>query len=236
MQRCFSFEVGSVNADGLLRSPWLNRIVLIFLIVGGVTAWFLLTRVDLLVNSTLYGYGLQFSHNWLDPYWTYDRVINAVLLVSVGLSGFALALDFARSRKQFAVSAAEVSGKTMEVQVEEQKAEEDVGLLPEAVEAVEERAVEVVKPQKMAVEEPKVKNGSNALIISCPSCKRVFSRPLVMLDFSAGKTRLVNVCPYCNHVLGEAEAEHQKSGNDDVHVAGVDEVLQHGRRTLGGTS
>jgi uncharacterized Zn-finger protein len=45
----------------------------------------------------------------------------------------------------------------------------------------------------------------NHMFISCPKCKRVFGRPLVMLDFSGGKTRFVNVCPYCNHVLGTAE-------------------------------
>jgi len=28
-----------------------------------------------------------------------------------------------------------------------------------------------------------------------------------MLDFSGGKTRLVNVCPYCNYILGTAEEE-----------------------------
>jgi hypothetical protein len=225
-----------VNPDRLLKSQWPNRIVLIFWIVGGVTAWFLLTRVDLIVNGTLYSYGLQFSHNWLDPYWTYNRVLNALLLVSVGLSALALALDFARSKKLVAGSTAEVSVKTPEVQVEEAKSKEDVELVVDAGEAIEEPLVEEVKAREVLVEEPKVKNGSNALIISCPSCKRVFSRPLVMLDFSAGKTRLVNVCPYCNHVLGEAEAERQKSGNDDVHVAGVDEVLQRGRRTLGGTN
>jgi uncharacterized Zn-finger protein len=43
-------------------------------------------------------------------------------------------------------------------------------------------------------------NGRN-ILISCPSCKRVFSKPLVMLDFPGGKAKLVNVCPYCNTVL-----------------------------------
>jgi len=28
-----------------------------------------------------------------------------------------------------------------------------------------------------------------------------------MLDFSGGKTKLVNVCPYCNNILGCAEEE-----------------------------
>lgn len=47
----------------------------------------------------------------------------------------------------------------------------------------------------------------NSMVISCPSCKKVFGKPLVMLDFSDGKPRLVNVCPYCNAVLGSADEE-----------------------------
>jgi hypothetical protein len=47
----------------------------------------------------------------------------------------------------------------------------------------------------------------NNLLASCPSCKKVFTKPLAMLDFSQGKTRLVNVCPYCNHILGSADAD-----------------------------
>lgn len=51
----------------------------------------------------------------------------------------------------------------------------------------------------------------NHMVINCPTCKRVFSKPLVMLDFSSGKTRLVNVCPYCNHVLGTAEEKEKEN-------------------------
>jgi uncharacterized Zn-finger protein len=57
---------------------------------------------------------------------------------------------------------------------------------------------------------------TNHMLISCPKCKRVFSKPLVMLDFSGGKTRLVNVCPYCNHVLGCAEEEAVEKMKDDT--------------------
>jgi hypothetical protein len=47
----------------------------------------------------------------------------------------------------------------------------------------------------------------NHLLATCPKCQKVFSKPLTMLDFSGGKTRLVNVCPYCNHILGSADEE-----------------------------
>jgi uncharacterized Zn-finger protein len=42
---------------------------------------------------------------------------------------------------------------------------------------------------------------------TCPSCRKAFTQPLVMLDFEGGKSKLVNVCPYCNQVLGDAEGK-----------------------------
>ena len=56
--------------------------------------------------------------------------------------------------------------------------------------------------------------------ITCLSAVlKAFSKPLVMLDFSGGKTRLENVCPYCNHVLGSVEIE---VGKEDVGVFGLE--------------
>jgi hypothetical protein len=52
-----------------------------------------------------------------------------------------------------------------------------------------------------------------------------FSRPLVMLDFASGKPKLVNVCPYCNHLL--SSTENEKGANGNIHVTNVDEKLTH---------
>lgn len=66
----------------------------------------------------------------------------------------------------------------------------------------------------------------NHVLINCPKCKRVFTKPLVMLDFSGGETSLVNVCPYCNHVLGSAEeCESEK----DVGVLDFEEGRVRGK-------
>jgi hypothetical protein len=62
----------------------------------------------------------------------------------------------------------------------------------------EEKPPCITKPQPLV---------DNHLYATCPKCKKVFSKPLTMLDFSGGKTRLVNVCPYCNHILGTADEE-----------------------------
>jgi hypothetical protein len=62
----------------------------------------------------------------------------------------------------------------------------------------------------------------NHMLISCPKCKKVFSKPLAMLDFSGGKTRLVNVCPYCNNVLNSADEKEE----DAVQVVDLDQEEQ----------
>jgi uncharacterized Zn-finger protein len=85
------------------------------------------------------------------------------------------------------------------------KGEKKVKRVPKVVES---------KPSVNKVQPQPVKE-DNHMVVSCPSCKRVFGKPLVMLDFSSGKTRLVNVCPYCNHVLGDAD---EKASDVDVQV------------------
>jgi uncharacterized Zn-finger protein len=55
----------------------------------------------------------------------------------------------------------------------------------------------------------------NHLLATCPKCKKVFGKPLVMLDFSGGKTLLVNVCPYCNYVLGRSDESVRSPGTTE---------------------
>jgi len=67
-------------------------------------------------------------------------------------------------------------------------------------------------------------SAENHLLASCPNCKKVFSKPLTMLDFTRGTTRLINVCPYCNHVLGSADGEKELN---DVGLADREEEVTH---------
>jgi uncharacterized Zn-finger protein len=67
----------------------------------------------------------------------------------------------------------------------------------------------------------RIKN-TGAMLVSCSSCKRVFGKPLVLLDFSRARGRLVNVCPYCNAVLGSAE---EKDDSTDVVADSQKEVV-----------
>ena len=81
-------------------------------------------------------------------------------------------------------------------------------------------------PAKRQVKRDKVKtevSKQNNITISCPQCKKVFGKPMNMLDFSGGKPRLANVCPYCNHILPDKD----EKDSDDVRLADVDEEIIH---------
>ncbi len=214
-----------MNLKSLLNSQWPNRIVLIISIVCSVSVGFLLTKIDAIVNHQLYNFQLQFSLAWADPYWSTLRLIYIFLGLLVALSLFGLGLGFAKNKNQASETSAEAK-VAPETLVEEFKPKEESDHIKKNEECTEKQAKPETKPQKAVIEEPKLKenNGNGSLIISCPNCKKVFGRPLVMLDFTGGRTRLVNVCPYCNLTLGEAE--NRKNVDDNVHIAEMDEKLK----------
>jgi uncharacterized Zn-finger protein len=80
------------------------------------------------------------------------------------------------------------------------------------------------EPQVVAKSEVESENQTGDMIISCPKCKKMFRRPLVMLDFGGSKPRLVNVCPYCNQILGSSEPEKDVYCSIDVK----EEMVKYG--------
>jgi hypothetical protein len=80
------------------------------------------------------------------------------------------------------------------------------------------------EPQFVARSESGSKGQVVDMIISCPKCKKTFHRPLVMLDFGGAKPRLVNVCPFCNQILGSSDPEMGVFSGVDVE----DELVKHG--------
>ena len=217
--------MGSKTSDDI---GWLGYIILGVWIINGVLVSFLLTRIDSIVNGQLYGYGLQYSREWAEPYWTSLNLIYVFMGVPMALSSIVLALAL-RMRKQRlgylirrkSKPEMEVFVKVPETKVEGEPETEQALTRQEITSITEEPRVEQKQPDTLpaeaAVEKPKVTEG-NALVISCPSCGKFFSRPLIMLDFSGGKTRLVNICPYCNQKLGEVQEEKDERKSTSVET------------------
>ena len=57
--------------------------------------------------------------------------------------------------------------------------------------------------QAPKIEKTEKNNIQKEETICCPSCKKVFSKPLVTLDFSGEKPKLITICPYCDTVLSK---------------------------------
>ena len=199
-----------MSSNRLFNSCKFNRVVLLALIVwiaSAAVSMYLLTRFDSLVHGELYNYGLQFDHAWADVYYSYSQLMYIALGVPIALSFVAILIGF----------------KTVT-----EKNPLEPKLKPKLV-----QPQPVVRPQQqpMTRQEQKapvkvqVRENTNITGVTCPSCKKVFGRPLVMLNFESGKNRLVNVCPYCSYVLGNAE--NKQSSKLDFRVADSDKKVTH---------
>ena len=192
--------------DGLSRAVY---VVLGVWIVNGALISYFLSQIDTLINVQLYDFNLQFSEEWAAPYWTSLRLIYAFTALQVGAIVLVVAWALVRNRKPVSVSSPERKIEKevevlAEVPVEKVEAEaEQVQVLepksPETGESLSVREVQEATQTEKAEEE--LKGNEQPPALSCPTCGKTFSRPLVMLDFGDGKTRLVDVCPYCKHIL-----------------------------------
>jgi hypothetical protein len=79
---------------------WVSFFVLAVWIVNGILIFFLLTRIDSLVNVQLYNYGLQFSNEWADPYWADIRLMMVFLGLPMAMSIVVVVLGFSRFRRK----------------------------------------------------------------------------------------------------------------------------------------
>jgi uncharacterized Zn-finger protein len=195
-----------MSSNRLFNSQRFNRVVIVVLAVWIASAAFgiyLLTRFDTLVHGQLYDFGLRFDQAWASSYYSYMQLMYIALGVPIALSVFSIAIGFKRETDKAPEPAPKLKPKLTQPQPQ-----------PRPV---------VCEERKVKVKE--VNNSNNSMVISCPSCKKVFGRPLVMLNFEGGKTRLVNVCPYCNHVLGNAENE--QTPKSDFQIADEDKKLTH---------
>jgi uncharacterized Zn-finger protein len=151
-----------------LQGSSFQRLVLLAWIGSSAVVIISQKGIDAIVHGTLYGYGLQFSTAWAQPYWNYADALYYTQYFCLSLSMVALFFSFLKKS----------DGK----------------------EQVPKTPVKALEPAHARQE-----TNGRGIVISCSACHKVVSKPLVMLDFSGGKARLVNVCPYCNAILATAE-------------------------------
>ena len=190
-----------MGLQSMISGKWFNRIVLIVWIICAVSIFVVLKNIELIVHGQLYYYGLVFSAEWADAYRLLTWLIFLCLGLPMALSGLALASSFLKAEQVPKIEK------------------------PVPHRTVSTHGVTKVEPKKVVNEAPRRVDNGNCVGISCPRCKKVFGRALVMLDFRSGMNRMVSVCPYCNHVLGYTN--DVKSADDSVYVSTSDnKVIQ----------
>ena len=200
-----------MSLKSMLTSKWFIRMVLVSWIICAASILVVFKNMEFIVHGQLYEYGLIFSPEWADGYRVLTWMIFVFTGVPMALSSIGLASSFLMGEK-----------------------------LPEREDRVLHRAgpprgiTKISSPQarpiqqsiqaKQSRREPVRRNDNgNCVGISCPECKKVFGRALVMLDFRSGSNRMVSVCPYCNAVLGYTNEE--KRSDDSYHVATSDKKI-----------
>lgn len=213
-----------MNTKDFTNGTSVMRLIIIFSIFSSAFGIFLLYRLDNTIHGDLYNFGLQFSYNWALPTWTLERLLGVCLILPMVSGTIALVWDVRRSRSRKLVV------KRVEPRPQQQPQQ------PQLQQPPQPQYQQQPKPQPQPPPVSPSSNGAKAQalrdsskVVSCPNCNKVFSKPLVMLDFSDKKTQLVNVCPYCNAVLGRA-ADQVDKDNVDVGVLNLDEKTEKSKQ------
>jgi uncharacterized Zn-finger protein len=188
-----------MSSNRLLNTRRFNHIVIAVLLVWIGSAAFgiyLLDRFDMLIHNQLYNFGLHFDHAWADTYYLYKQLMYTTLVVPIALTILSIAAGFKRQNKKTSESAPK--------------------LMPNLTQP---------HPQPAVPKDLKVKIKEKKNDICCPTCEKVINRPIVMLKSVDGENREINVCPYCYHVL--ENAENDKLSKRDVEIADSDKELIH---------
>jgi uncharacterized Zn-finger protein len=191
-----------------IAGPWIYRIVLVLIIAFSATIMYLVDRIDKIIHVQLYGFGLQFSTEWAEPYWLLMWIIYGSLAVMIILSAIILVASFIKPQPKFPTYTPKQEPTQVKVQPIIQAPKETQPQPKPTIENQPPPLQTRTEPPQQTKPKPKTVNKIKTAAtstIGCPSCRKTFTQPLVMLDFEGGKSKLVNVCPYCNQVLGDNE-------------------------------
>ncbi len=73
----------------IVFKPYIILTLLLIVIVINTPFFSIFTRIDRIVNSDIYKFGLQFNHEWAEQYWTYSWMIissNIIAILLIGIS------------------------------------------------------------------------------------------------------------------------------------------------------
>jgi hypothetical protein len=160
-----------------------------------------LTLLDQVVNGTLYSYGLQFSYDWANPYWTLLRItlaLLAVCAVATMINAIPILRPSSKEKPRSAKTAPaqKITKSTAKpMRINERTATIPIALSPQPPPKPTPKPAPVTSPT------PTYADPDAPTLFRCTHCNRTFTQPLRMLNFQVDPPRIVNVCPFCNETM-----------------------------------
>jgi len=239
-----------------MEKPIKPLLFAVIVIAATASIAYVLSMLDQIVHGQLYYYGLQFSLDWANPYWSLLRIIQILLGVIAASTAINAILTV---RKYF--SARKPSVRVMTRQKPSatfppptRPASSPVRTLPQNVHPVERSFNKPVAPQQTTAPSPSPTPLSTPMppvtlapsptarpaspsysselpgLIRCSHCGKAFTQPLRMLDFQGDRPRIVNICPFCNEIITSAPRQTEDEQDKRFQLRKKDN--NHASKTL----
>ena len=164
-------------------------------LTGIVAVFYSLTLLNYLVHGTLYYYGLFFSYDWANPYWTTLKVTQALLGLITALTLVNTVYIYKKyGHAEHGLPKIGIAPKESRI-AEEPKMRRIQAKKPEAKIAVNEKST--ARPIPIEQQLAGVPPG----MVKCRHCGKIFTLPLRMLEFKDDRPRMINICPFCNKLI-----------------------------------
>jgi hypothetical protein len=193
-------------------SPMVSNILLIIVIACSAAVMYTINQIDQIINVNLYDYGLTGDAGWSVPYQNFKWIAYGSLTGTIIVCAAVMALGFLKIKQEQETNAAPKEKQPIyqtipESIISQRKIEEPKPIITSQKSQPEKEQKE--KKNKISNKQVSTTTTSSTANGVCPACKKSYSQSLVMLDFEDGKSKLVNVCPNCNHILGDSEQKTQ---------------------------
>ena len=194
-----------------LRSGTFAQFVRVLYVMSGALSLALFLQIDRIVHQDLYNYGLRFSYDWANTYWTVFRSALAFICIPTALSAVQLTADLM----------AWLKAKRRNINAEVRQSV--------TIEKAKNRKVNGARKSRNSWNRKRrqeMKGSENRMLMECSKCGKTFTKPLVMLDFTGEKGKLINLCPYCDSRL----EDNKEDDVVDYYVIRNEEKLVKGRQ------
>jgi len=206
-------------------------------VVALALAGYTLASLDQVVQGTLYSYGLWFSHNGADQYWTLLRVtwsLLAVCAVTIIFNTILIVRPASEKPRSLEVLR---TPKAMKITPTVTQAKETAPIVTPITSSTmpprtTSQPLEKPTPKPTPIIAPASPfDGSDIPgLFRCSHCGKAFTQPLRMLDFHSDPPRIVNVCPFCSETMPSASVV--KESEQDEKRSLFRKNNNHGQKTF----